>query len=179
MRSKLTVFLKGSNKKKEELRNNDPELYNYFSEVWSIRNSHMVEGLPSQYIFYLLCCYKKDCLHPLCQSGPPAAPPTWYPGGLLLTHLPIPVADIDHTWGSPCSTCKDFCPGHYKLVSTNVRDPKAVEKVLKPPSTVLKERFSMSFTDEDIEAAAKAVLLSVDDVKIWFEHLQTIEENRR
>ena len=92
-----------------------------------------------------------------------------------MTHLPLPIADPECTWGSPCSTCKNFCPGHHKLVSTN---HTAVEKVLKPPSTVLKERFSVSFTDEDIEAAARALLLSIDDVKIWFEHLQTIEENR-
>ena len=39
--------------------------------------------------------------------------------------------------------------------------------------------FNVSFTDDDIEAAARAVLLSVGDVKIWFEHLQTVEENRR
>ena len=178
MRSKLTVFLKGSNKRKEELRKSDPELYMYFSEVWSIRNSHMVQGLPSQYIFYLLCCYSEDCLHPLCQSGSPATLPTWYAGGLPLTHLPLPVADPERTWGSQCSTCKGICPGHYKLVSTIVQYPKAVEKVLKPPSTSLKEIFSVSFTDEDVEAAAKTVLLSIDDVKIWFEHLQTIEENR-
>ena len=43
IRSKLTVFLKGSNK---ELQSSDPELFKYFSEVWTIRNSHMVDGLP-------------------------------------------------------------------------------------------------------------------------------------
>ena len=53
-----------------------------------------------------------------------------------------------------------------------------MEKVLKPPSTILKEMFNLSFTDDDIETAARVVLLSVDDVKIWFEHLQTVEENR-
>ena len=86
MRSKLTVFLKGSNKKKE-LRSSDPELFQYFSEVWSIRNSHMVYGLPSQYVFYLVCCYDKECLHPLCKLGHTPVTPTWYPGGLMLTHL--------------------------------------------------------------------------------------------
>ena len=179
MRSKLTIFLKGSNKKKEELRSSDPELFKYFSEVWSIRNSHMVDGLPSQYVFYLLCCYDKECLHPLCKLGHPPTTPTWYPGGLMLTHLPLPVADPEHTWGSPCNKCQGFCPGHYKLEAVDIRDATAMEKVLKPPSTVLKEMFNLSFTDDDIEAAARAVLLSVGDVKIWFEHLQTVEENRR
>ena len=139
----------------------------------------MVNGLPSQYVFYLLCCYDKECLHPLCKLGHPPATPTWYPGGLPLTHLPLPVADAEHTWGSPCSKCKGFCPGHYKLVAMDIRDATAMEKVLKPPSTILKEMFNLSFTDDDIETAARVVLLSVDDVKIWFEHLQTVEENRR
>lgn len=57
----------------------------------------------------------------------------------MLTHLPLPVADPEHPWGSPCNRCQDFCPGHYKLEAVDICDATAMEKVLKPPPTVLKK----------------------------------------
>ena len=27
----------------------------------------MITDLPSQYVFFLVCCYKKGCTHELCQ----------------------------------------------------------------------------------------------------------------
>ena len=65
VREKLNIFLKGFNKKKDELRENKPDLFKHFSDIWKIRNSHMIRDLPSNYVFFLVCCYQPDCLHPL------------------------------------------------------------------------------------------------------------------
>lgn len=115
VRKKLLVFLKGSNAKKRALAAQDPTLYANFQLVWTVRNNHMICGLPS-YAFFLLCCFKSDCPHPRCQQGAPTAPYLWYPDGPLLSHLPFPTADPDRPWGAPCTTCNSFCSGHYKTV---------------------------------------------------------------
>lgn len=67
-RTKLMTFLKGSQKKKDELFSDDPELFKYFQQVWSVRENHMHLGLPMQYIFLLMCCFKQNCYHPICQE---------------------------------------------------------------------------------------------------------------
>ena len=71
----------------------EPELYAYFELIWSITKRHMVPNLPSQFVFYLICCFEKTCPHPVCQKGPPAAPYRWYPNGPLITELPLPIPD--------------------------------------------------------------------------------------
>lgn len=58
----------------------------------------MVKGLPS-YIFFLKCCFKPDCMHPLCKLGPSHAVQTWYPNGPSLNHLPLPFPDPQRPWG--------------------------------------------------------------------------------
>lgn len=50
---------------------------------------------------------------------------------------------------------------------------------MKPPSVRLKEVFTPSFTEDDIKKAAKEVMLSIEDVTLWFEHLKTIHRNRQ
>ena len=81
-RQDLQVFLKGSkNKKKEQLQKEKPALYAYFQKVWDVRQRHMVPGLPSQYLFLLVCCFSEGCPHPLCQSGQTHSEMTWFPGG--------------------------------------------------------------------------------------------------
>lgn len=157
MREKL---LKGSNKKRDELRNSDPDLVNFFSKVWKIRKSHMVSGLPPTYMFYLLCCYKPDCAHPICQSGPPENVSLWYPGGPPLTHLPLPVVDKERSWGSPCTVCKGFCPGHYKLTSIDLRNSTSLKEVSPPPSIQLKNLFHPSISEERIKRSCKGSLAS-------------------
>lgn len=89
IRDKLLVFLKASNASKETLCQQEPTLFAQFQLIWTIRNNHMVQGLPS-YIFFLMCCFKKDCPHPRCRAGPPKNKPTWYPGGPSLSLLPLP-----------------------------------------------------------------------------------------
>ena len=36
-RQQLLVFLKGSKKEKQDLRQKNPTLYNYFTEIWQVR----------------------------------------------------------------------------------------------------------------------------------------------
>ena len=43
---------------------------------------------------------------------------------------------------------------------------------MKLPSVRLKEVFTPSFTEDDIKKAAKEVMLSIEDVALWFEHLK-------
>ena len=53
----------------------------------------------------------------------------------------------------------------------------------KPPSTVIKEKFESLECYPPSESVcleiAKEVLLSVDDVRMWLDHLHTIKENRK
>ena len=70
-RDELLTFLKGSKSAKESLRQKSPTLYAHFQSVWTVRNKHMIKGLPSQYVFMLICCFNHDCLHPVCQKGKP------------------------------------------------------------------------------------------------------------
>ena len=137
---KLDVFLKGSKKKKEDLRREDPECFAEFNHIWTIRNSHMAHGLPS-YVFYLYCCYKPDCQHPVCkfQPGKPESVPSWYLGGPMITHLLFPVPDPNKPWGGTnCDQCKEFCAGHYLRdpVFIDVFDADSVKEIHKPPSVI-------------------------------------------
>ena len=64
-RPKHLVFLKGSKAAKDTLKKEDPVLYQYFSEVWSVRHNHMDNTVPGNYIFLLRCCERK-AVHTLC-----------------------------------------------------------------------------------------------------------------
>ena len=76
VRQNLLTFLR-SKKGGEKLKIENPELYDEFSLVWSVRNRHMVQNLPSQYIFYLLPCFSDECHHPVCRNGKPLTEFTW------------------------------------------------------------------------------------------------------
>ena len=53
----------------------------------------------------------------------------------------------------------------------------------KPPSIVLKQAFSNlkdgDITDDFISDAAKAVLLSMEDTRIWLNHLLSVLQSRK
>ena len=68
-RQQLLVFLKGSKKEKQDLRQKNPTLYNYFTEIWQVRENHMDDSLPPNYAFMLKCCGRNGCPHPLCLKG--------------------------------------------------------------------------------------------------------------
>ena len=118
----------------------------------------------------------------MCQRGEPATH-RWYAGGPLLSHIPFPIPDPSRTWGAQnCTTCKGFCSGHFftKLVDTDSLN--VVKTLMKPPSTILKQKISQlghaQITDNFVEAA-KEVLLSMEETKIWLQHLSTVVENRK
>ena len=182
-RESLLVFLKGSKKNKSLLQERDPELYSQFEKVWAVRNRHMVPNLPSQYVFCLRCCYSPDCHHVLCKKGRPLVMPCWFPGGPPVDIIPFPVPDSSRPWGmKDCSSCKGVCSGHFikpdKTLS-NVCSSTAAH--LKPPSVVIKEFIAHndSPNDQELSELAKSVLLSVEDVKLWVEHLQVVARNRK
>lgn len=113
VRQQLLHFLKGSKLQRETLQREHPQRYAYFEEVWSVRNNHMVKGLPQNYLFHLVCCYRPTCAHPFCKAGPKALP-KWYCGGPDVTYLPLPIPDPSRTWGaSDCPGCGGSCYGHF------------------------------------------------------------------
>ena len=171
VRSKLLIFLKGSKKQKQELKDTEPTLFEYFQNVWKVRNDHMVPELPAQYIFFLLCCYKDGCIHPCCQAGTTEQCIRWYPGGPPISYLPLPVVDSDRPWGNlSCSTCSGskFCSGHYKLQVVDVRSTTSLKQMSKPPSSTLKERFaSVNMEDQNsMQQIAQEVLLPPEECRI-------------
>ena len=91
MRKDMQIFLKGSKKKKSQLKQEKPAIFSYFQRIWNVRQRHMVTGLPSQYLFLLICCFSEDCPHPRCQNGQSSSEITWFPGGPNITWMPLPV----------------------------------------------------------------------------------------
>ena len=88
--------------------------------------------------------------------------------------------DPKRPWGGLCTTCKGFCSGHYcEPTFTDVTDKDALKQVSRPPSVYLKKLFAeLKGTLVDILEPAKKVLLP-KEVGFWYEHLNTVAENRR
>lgn len=81
IREFFKVYAKGNEQEKMNLKNNHPDEFNVIESIWNLRDRHLVKGLPAKYVFQLVCCYEKDCIHPECKGGPPDVLPVWYPGG--------------------------------------------------------------------------------------------------
>ena len=180
-RKYVLQYLKGSKAQKQELKSNMPELYSYFEAVWEIRNKHMLKDLPPQYAFHLVCCFDSTCTHPLCSKGNISIP-SWFDSGPLITQLPLPIPDPTRCYGNDkCDECKSFCCGHFMRPESTLTS--TLPPMRKPPSVVLKEAFDslQSFPPSDTTyiEMSKKVMLSVEEVKMWFDHLNTIHENRR
>ena len=181
MRPKLEIFLKGSKKRKAELKKADPDLFVYFNKVWEVRNNHMLEGYSPQYLFILKCCFKDGCPHPLCARGPPDVH-TWFPGGPSLDYIPLPVPDPAQPWGNPnCQKCKGFCAGHF--LDPNAAFSSTTSAMIQPPSSSLKE-FHSSLKgavpeQSQLEEIARKTMLSVHEVNIWLDHLTLVASNRK
>ena len=72
--------------------------------IWKLRERHLQKDLQLKYVFYLLCCYQSDCVHPMCKKGKPDKEPCWFPGGPPLTYVPVPTPDPERPFGNPsCS----------------------------------------------------------------------------
>ena len=180
-RQSLMVYLKGS-KKKEQLQRDDLELYNYFETVWRMRQRHEVDGLPAQYVYLLVCCFQQSCPHPLCQQGKEGIPMEWFPGGPNVNYIPLPVPDPAYPLGGDfCDKCSGFCAGHFLKPEEALKSDYT--PMAKPPSIILKNFYqSQARTDpsaEDIKSVAKKTLLPASEVRIWLDHLKTIDNNRK
>lgn len=126
---KLDVFLKGSNEQKKLLREENSSLYSHFQLVWDICKRHCIPGLLSSYIFFLKCCFERDCKHPGCQLKPPDSELCWYPGGPPVSHLPLPVPDATQPRSSQeCHTCPGVCLGHYSNFLSKVQMYPNIER---------------------------------------------------
>lgn len=184
LRPLLIVFLKGKQQRVAELKQQHPEEFSFLTSVWSIRNRHMVPGLPEQYMFLLRCCLQPDCIHPFClkaQDNPDCIPRVWYPLGPSIKYLPIPVPDPERHWGrSNCLECCGLCNGHYmkpENLATADDEGTAGEA---PPSAIIREFFfKKSPMDCDITELAKRVLLPICEIEIWLEHLKEVQHNRK
>ena len=133
----------------------------------------MIDGLPGQYMFFLVCCFDSNCIHPRCKEsgGMCREMLTWFPGGPPLTYIPLPVPDRARPWGNKeCAECSGFCAGHF-LTPEKLISNLELQSVL-PPSTQIQEAFhaNSDLTDITVQALAERVLLSVDiNMDISFE----------
>ena len=140
----------------------------------------MVEELPPQYAFFLLCRFKPGCSHPLCSESMEI--PKWFDSGPLISHLPLPIPDPNHCYGNTnCQECKEYCHGHFMKAEEGLAS--SLPPMKKSPSAILKEAFdslkSYPPSDSLYSDLSKKVMFPMDEVKIWLEHLMTIQENRR
>ena len=180
LRNHVLVYLKGSIEQKAKLKSEQPMCYEYIESVWNIRSKHMVPNLPVQYTFYLKCCRKQDCSHPLCEQT--SEEMCWFPNGPRLSHLPFPIPDPARPWGNPeCTSCKGICHGHFLLPEAALASE--VSPMVQPPSQILKEEFdklqSCKPSDDCIRTVANRSLLPTEEVEMWFEHLTTVARNRK
>ena len=180
-RDHLLVYLKGSKKKREQLQRDKPDLYAYFQTVWEMKKRHEISGLPLNYLYLLVCCFKDGCPHPICQSGVEGMSMQWYQDGPHVNTIPFPVPDPAQPWGSTtCTKCPGFCAGHYLKAEEAVKSSAVPAK--QPPSMVLKEFFLKhgdNPSEAHLENVAKETLLSVNEVQLWMQHLKTVDDNRK
>ena len=187
-RQNLLTFLHGSKKSKRQLKVSNPVEYNYFENVWQVRNDHYIKDYPEQYVFLLYLCYKPTCIHPVCRKGKPVVEPKWFDDCPILSIIPMPVKDPKRPWGGQCNECKGtFCSGHYLKAEECIglaMDQSMDNRKIQPPSAFLKAEFSKlkdhsKIPDSVMERCAQETLLSLDEVKMWFGHLRGIAERRK
>ncbi|CAB3977095.1 Chromatin modification-related YNG2 [Paramuricea clavata] len=188
-RPNLLIFLHGSKKARTELKKENSTQFEYFNEIWDLRNSHMIKDLPDQYAFVLLSCYKSNCIHPVCRQGRPIAPLTWFTNGPLLTYFPHPTPDPTKPWGGTCSKCKSFCSGHFMSPEENIKHvlAKGTKDCMKEPPTVTVKKYYEQrikdnlqvFDEHSIIDLAKRTLLPVPDVQMRLQHLSDVSDRRK
>ena len=124
-----------------------------------------------------------DNMHFLFVLGIPKLPVSaqWYPNDPSLAFFPFPAIDLERPWGSSdCKSCPGkICTGHYVTDITKLNDMYSNGKAVRaiPPSKVIQEYIQKS--TGNITELAGQCCLSVEEVKIWIQHLKTIAENRR
>lgn len=185
-RPDLLTFLSGSKKEKEQLKSSKPTQFQYFSEIWDVRNNHMVKNAGDKYVFHLVPCFKEGCIHPLCKKGKPQNEPLWSENSLSISLLPLPVPDQSRPWGGSCEKCVGFCAGHFLPPRQCFEHIKrhGMQDCAVPPSIVLSKAFEdANRRDLELETVipdlAKATLLTTEEVKMWFDHLQLVKDRRK
>ncbi len=172
--------MKGTIAQKKALKRDKPSLYAYCEQVWQIRKSHIIAGLPLQYVFFLVCCLQQGCPHPVCSSGKVSELPLWFDSGPSISYLPLPVPDPSRPYGNPnCNECKGFCCGHFMKAKDTLMSQSLP---MTPPSITLKEEFdNMKYPPSELVYTdlSKKVMLPIEEVNMWLDHLQTIRENRK
>ena len=183
----VRTFLSGSKQEKTKLEQEHPTEYKHIQLVWNIRNAHLNKSVPTRYIFHLVCCYGKECPHPICQKGKPEHYPCWYEGSLTIDTIPLPVADPDRAYGSTtCSSCTGLCSGPYLPPESLIRltlEGQTSEITSVPPSEVLEKEFRKNgeniLDSNSCEELARKVLLKPSEVLYWLEHLRSVQEHRK
>lgn len=182
----LKIFLKGKKEQKEEMKRNHPAMHSKFQQIWQLREKHLHKDLPAKYVFYLTCCYENTCLHETCKKGKPEKELTWYPNGPLISFFPIPKPDPKRPFGcTSCTQCKNTCSGHYlkppALFELSEKSKPVPVSNSEPPSNVILAVFNdykVVPPSEVIQDTARKVLLSVDETRMWFQHLSQTAANR-
>ena len=106
----------------------------------------------------------------------------WFPGGPRVDNIPLPIPDPVNTWGNDsCEKCSSFCTGHFLKPEEALKSD--VVPMAQPPSAILKD-FYQKLARRDpseamLEGLAKKTLLAISEVRIWFDHLKTIDANRK
>ena len=90
----------------------------------------------------------------------------------------FPVPDTKRSWGSEgCYCCTGFCLGHYLTPEEAYLQHN--QCVSEPPSQILLKLHKSvegSVPEETVLAKEKEVQLSMNEVKFWLQHLDTIQE---
>ena len=192
-RADLLCFLNGKKQDRAKLKKSKAALFEYFESVWGVRQRHMVKGLPKHYVFIIvtsLCC-DKECSHALCKHGEPETSPVtrWFKERPPLSLFPLPVRDPDRPWGEPCEECDEACSGHY------LKPQQALERISHegisvcdaiPPSVILKQEYcdllkiaESQVSEKKITCLAIKTMLSVEEVRMWLDHLALVQERRK
>ena len=117
-----------------------------------------------------------------------SAEPKWFDDGPILSLIPMPVKDPNRPRGGQCNECKGtFCSGHYLTADECIKlaiDQPMNNKEIQVPSAFLKMEYSklkdpLKIPDNVIERCAQETLLSLDEVKMWFDHLKGVQEKRK
>ena len=165
-------------------------MYLKFEKIWKLREMHMRKDLLAKYVFFLVCCYRKDCVHEVCKRGRPARELTWYDGGPPISYFPLPQPDPEKPYGgASCNKCSGTCNGHYLkpevLFKVESKGPTTGNQIkptsANPPSDVILatfKKYKKVPSSEIIQETTEKVLLSVEEMKMWFEHLHQISVNR-
>lgn len=101
-----------------------------------------------------------------------------------MSFIPLSTPDPSRCYGhEDCEECKGLCSGHFlKLGNLWEHVSKGGKMLSEPPSRVLLKEFNRHRVipnDGRLKEIAKEVLLSVDETKMWFEHLSSVHKNRK